>query len=557
MKRKRVSALLLTALLALSGLAGCSGTGSGESTSGAETAAVEDGGDTADTSETVDGEAVVSSERDYSQEEHLDISISYWDVESNFVGGDDDLVLKTIEDKFNVTFVPQNISWDDYEQKLQLWAASDSLPDVFVGAYRTTATFSTWARQGLLKAIPDDLSAYPNLAEYMDSPELDTCKVDGQTYAIFRQTYQEQASTVRDRVVLYRWDLAQEAGITEEPTNWDEFREMVQAIIAADPEGKGVQGMIGRTANQLAGVFFPYSNPLAAVSGVTFYWVDNGDGTYVPAYFSGENLGDDMLPTWNLIRDMYEEGTLIRDVATATTTQSDEMFLQGQICAMSYDGSATNTYTNIGQYWKEIYGTEFLDDCRFLTVMEDVNGEQTWPIWDYAWSESYISSHVDDEKLDRILAIYDFLCSEEGTMLAYAGIEGDTYEIEDDGSIAYIDGEAPSGKYKSMSVFAYLVAWNPPLMDSDTFPSTIPAEYFEVNNKLEEITRSLEVPEYNYDCTTAFVGLGSDFSLQVEEDMLNIMTGTEPVEDMWQDIIDSYKADGLEDIIAQVNEAVQ
>lgn len=553
MKKKKLAALLLASLLALTSLAGCSGADSSQSASGGETTAASGSGDTSAPA----GGDVVSSEKDYSQEEPLEISIAYWDVESNFAGGDQDAVLKTIEDKFNVTFVPQNISWDDYEQKLQLWAASDSLPDVFVGAYRTTATFATWARQGLLKAIPDDLSAYPSLAQYMDSPELDTCKVDGQTYAIFRQTYQEQASTVRDRVILYRWDLAQDAGITEEPTNWDEFRDMVKAIMAADPEGKGVQGMIGRTANQLAGVFFPYSNPLAAVSGVTFYWVDNGDGTYIPAYFSGENLGDDMLPTWKLIREMYEEGTLIRDVATATTTQSDEMFLQGQICAMSYDGGANNTYTNIGQYWKEIYGTEFLDDCRFLTVMEDVNGEQTWPIWDYAWSESYISSHVDDAKLDRILAIFDYLCSEEGTMLSYAGIEGDTYEIGEDGSVAYLGETAPSEKYKSMAVFAYLVAWNPPLMASETFPSAIPDEYFAVNTELEEITRSLTVPEYNYDCTTAFVGLGSDFALKVEEDMLNIMTGTDPVEDMWQDIIDSYKADGLEDIIAQVNEAVQ
>lgn len=326
------------------------------------------------------GEAAASG--DYS--EHLEISISYWDVESHFAGGQEDAVLKTVEDKFNVTFVPQNVSWDDYEQKLQLWAASDSLPDVFVGGARTTANFSKWANEGLLKQIPDDLSAYPDLSKYMDSPELDTCKVDGKTYAIFRQTYQNQASTVRDRVVLYRWDLAQDAGITKEPETWDEFRAMVQAIIKADPEGKGVQGMIGRTANQLAGVFFPYSNPLAAVSGVTFYWVDNGDGSYVPAYFSGEELGANMLPAWNLMRDMYQEGTLVKDIATATTTQSDEMFLQGQICAMSYDGGASNTYTNIGKYWNEIYGTEFLDDCRFLTVMQDHNGQQTWPIWDYA-----------------------------------------------------------------------------------------------------------------------------------------------------------------------------
>ena len=38
--------------------------------------------------------------------------------------------------------------------------------------------------------------------------------------------------------------------------------------------------------------------------------------------------------------------------------------------------------------------------------------------------------------------------------------------------------------------------------------------------------------------------------------MLNIMTGTEPVETMWQNIINTYKNEGLEDVIQKVNDAV-
>lgn len=168
----------------------------------------------------------------------------------------------------------------------------------------------------------------------------------------------------------------------------------------------------------------------------------------------------------------------------------------------------------------------------------------------------YISSHVDDAKLARILSLYDYLCSEEGTILSYAGIEGDTYEKDADGKITYLTEGSPFDKYKSMSTFAYLVAWNPPLMDANTFPQSIPQEYFDINDSLVEITSKLEIPEYNYDCTTAFVSLGSDFSLHVEEDMLNIMTGTEPVETMWQNIINTYKNEGLEDVIQKVNDAV-
>lgn len=204
---KKWLAVVLASAMAAGMLAGC-----GSSNGGGETS-----------SKSTVSESVAAD--DFS--EHMDISLAFWDVESNLTGTPDDKVLKTLEDKFNVTFVPQNITWDDYEQKLQLWAASDSLPDIFMGAERTKSNFSKWANEGLLKEIPEDLSAYPNLAKYMDSAELPTCQVDGKTYCIFRQTYTEQARTVTDRVVAYRWDLAQEAGITKEPENWDEFREMI------------------------------------------------------------------------------------------------------------------------------------------------------------------------------------------------------------------------------------------------------------------------------------------------------------------------------------------
>ena len=79
---------------------------------------------------------------------HLEISIGYWDVESYLV--DDDL-LTFMEEKFNVDFVPVNMTWEDYGQKLQVWAASDSLPDLFACDIRNSTSFLEWANQGLLK----------------------------------------------------------------------------------------------------------------------------------------------------------------------------------------------------------------------------------------------------------------------------------------------------------------------------------------------------------------------------------------------------------------------
>lgn len=70
---------------------------------------------------------------------------------------------------------------------------------------------------GVIRALPEDL--------FMDSNPSSTCRWsvaqaaarDGKLYMIPRTTYGDITYSVLDRNVVYRWDLAQAAGITKEP----------------------------------------------------------------------------------------------------------------------------------------------------------------------------------------------------------------------------------------------------------------------------------------------------------------------------------------------------
>lgn len=514
----------------------------------------------APSNETVEGTKSTESTGDTGDaknSKNIEISLAFWDVESALANGENDKVLKDIQDKFNITLKPVNITWDDYSQKIQIWAASGSLPDIFVGDNRTTGNFNTWAKQGLLHEIPEDLSAYPNLSAYMDSPELNTCQVDGKTYCIFRQTFGEQSATARNTSIAYRWDLAQKAGITKEPTNWDEFREMIQAIIKADPEGNNIQGMTAVGYDRLVGAFLPYSLPLGTSGGTSFYWVDRGDGTYIPAYFAGDTLGADALPALQLMRDMYDEGTIERDIALTTKAQSHEKFLNGQSAAILADGFG-GAWEDTGAYWKDVHGDDFFDDVKALDLMPDVNGNPAYPISDYAWSESYINSSVDDEKFDRILQLYDYLLSDEGAFLGTYGYEGETYDFDENGTVRLLNDKAPNETYPSTDVFSVLVRWNPNTYDKRfTGGSIAPKECTLADDRRQEKARKFEIPAYDFKYTSAYTSLGMDFSLEVKDDILNITTGSEPVQDMWNKIIEGYKADGLEDVIEKVNNLVK
>lgn len=534
-KAKSVLALLLAFIMVLSVLAGCS---SNSKTS--ETPA------TAGTTASNDSQEQAPSDA----LEPMEITIAWWDGDTLLAG---DEILTYLEEKFNVTFTSVNITWDDYTTKEQLWAATDSLPDIFAADFRNTATFATWARDGIIRSVPSDLSAYPNLAEYLTGAAADGCYVDGELYCIFRQTYAEQAETVKDRVIAYRWDLAQDAGITKEPENWDEFRAMLLAIMAADPEGKKVGGMTAPETNYLIGPMFCYSMPSAVVGGATFKWVDNGDGTYVPAYFAGENLGDDALGTWNLMRDMYNEGTIDPDIALSTLEQSKNKFLSGQAAALAI------TYTQLiglEESWEELNGAPMEEDIKILDLMPAEDGNTYYWAWDYAWSESMFSANVDDAKMERILMIYDYLLSDEGVMKCKYGNEGVTYEIVD-GNLQFVNNQAPLTVYPSVDVLGNLVAWQPVLPNGYSAPNSYPDWYNAAIEVYVDEARQLTLPATEPACITEFLAMGTDFGVNLADDALVIMTGTRPVEEMWAEIIADYKLDGLEDIIAQVNAAVK
>lgn len=490
--------------------------------------------------------------------EHLDISVAYWLIDDAFADRDNDKVLETIETKFNVSLIPVNLTWDDYYKKELQWVESGQLPDLFAGAFRSDNDYLDFVRDGLLHEIPDDLSKYPNLEKYMDSSEKESCRVGGKTYCIFRQTYSEQAETTKDRTIIYRWDLAQKAGIKEEPKNWDEFRNMIQAIIKADPENNQIQGMTAKGYTMLQGLLLDYSAPLGSSGGSQFFWVES-NGMYVPAIFAGDSIGEAALPAWKLVRSMYEEGTIEKDIALVTTSQAEEKFLNGKSAAICIDGGLSNTklYENIGRFWKEIHGREFWDDVKYLELMPNINGEEYYPVWHYAWSESYINANVSDEKLDRILAIYDYLLSEEGTLLSNFGIENETYVIAEDNSIELIEGIIPSEKFPSIKALSYLVCWNYGNMNTYRYPNIVPSEYALKDEERVAKARQCKIPEYNYECTSKFYEMGLDFAIDINDIFNKMMVGTEPVEVMWQEIIEEYEQKGLSEIIDAVNEELK
>lgn len=334
-KRKQMLSLVLSGALLAGMLTGCGSAKEPDAMPGSKEAAL--GNEAADSSE---------SEKEAAGET-IEVSVAIWGAEDGLANPDDP-ILKQIEEKTGVKLVAQNITWDDASQKVQLWATNGQLPDIFVGDFVGQSFYSNWIEQGVIRALPDDLSAYPSLEEHMQMERAQAAKRDGKFYMIPRTTYGDISYSVLDRNVVYRWDLAQAAGVTEEPETYEEFCEMIKKIIAADPEGKNVSGMTQALPELIGGFVYPYAGIIVKK------WVADENGQFVPSYFADR---DALVDAMQFGRDMYEEGVIEKDIALAKLETSKEKYLQGQSAAMVFAWAGpARLYDNIARDYDALYG---------------------------------------------------------------------------------------------------------------------------------------------------------------------------------------------------------
>lgn len=532
---KRFLALVLSTAMAASALTGC---GQKNETKGDQSVKTS----SASEAETTTGEAEGSASTD-----SVEITVAIWGAEDGLANPEDP-ILKKIEEETGVRLVPQNVTWDDSEQKIQLWATNNQLPDIFAGDFVSKSFYGNWVEQGVVRALPEDLSGYPNLEEHMKMGRAQAAARDGKFYMIPRTTYGDISYSVLDRNVVYRWDLAQAAGVTKEPETYEEFCDMIKKIIEADPENKKISGMTQALPELIGGFVYPYAGIIDKK------WVADANGQFVPSYFADR---DAMVSAMQFARDMYTDGVIEKDIALAKLETSKEKYLQGQSAAMVFAWAGpSGLEANLGRDYDKLYGEgSFLKNNRIAKLYASEDGNKYYFVDTESWSESYISANVDDEKMDAICRLFDYLYSEEGSRLVFCGFEGEDYDVKD-GKVVMREGVVLGDKYtfcNTNSNITSLAMWNPESWDS-SFPSTISAEYRALNDvRHEDAVKNGSLPKYYDSVMFLSTPLKDGFVYNTNDDLLQIMMGSDPVEKMVDDLLAGYESKGLSDMLNEVN----
>lgn len=537
MNKKRLITLVLVVLMLLSTvLAGCSKDNGTPSANPTETPA-----------NSSDPEVVTPVVK-----EEVEISIALWDL-SEFAN---DEVGQAIADKLKVKITPISLSWDNDVEQIKLFAATNTMPDV-VSTYTVDdpARFYSWIDQEVTRAIPDSMIAkYPNLQSVFDNSVVGNAvkEIKGEYRYIPRPGSKDNIYQANQQAIYYRKDWLANVGITKVPETMDEFYEMLKAFKEKDPDQDGTPNTYGFTAAKM----LPLTTFFASFGVDPESWIQDAEGKWKPAYISDANI-----EPLKYFQKLYKDGLMDPEFSTSGYKQVIQKLTANTFGSMVRNADVHWLNKTINSMYGEANPT-VEDPLTVLGVMgplkKDSASEAKWPLFlDAGGSE--INSQVSDEKLDRILELYDFLLSDEGKTLLRYGIEDKHYKMNGDKIELINDPEtgepyAMSVKFPSV-ILGCLSDWD---WDNDADPNSLVDITQEYKDLGETVRGMYNAAALDQNLAVRYISTPTKDTLTIsfQDSFTQMIISDEDIETAFPKFVDDCMAKDLGKAIDEVNAIV-
>ncbi|QTH42569.1 hypothetical protein J4772_34785 [Cohnella sp. LGH] len=344
-----------------------------------------------------------------------------------------DEIYKAFDAKFNFEYKLIPLSWDNWVERDRIWINSGDMPDMMFWNF-DFKDYVNFSKQGLIKPLPADYERkYPNLASAMAktglSDYLKTLDPEGRVYMVPNVIYNTPVTETTDlvldaKVLYYRKDWAQQAGIQLGDTvTAEQIAELGNAFVQQDSGGNGAGRTIGLSSQpyQLYSAFVQthnsYYNQFHKVDSGQYVWGSAEDSTF-------EGIKS--------FAQYFKQGFIDKDYYTFKSKEHYDKFDTG-ISGMFIDGaSAANVNERYQAFAKANPGANPEEAIGLATIVGPdgkFHGQQN--ILNY-WAGEVFNPKIDDETFDRILSILDYIATDEGQRLIFAGVEGKDYKMEGD-----------------------------------------------------------------------------------------------------------------------------
>lgn len=419
MKRKVVSLMLVSAMVA-GMLAGCgSDSGSSKGGSSTETGSAAEASSSGETADDADDKSPITFE--------------YFNADGKN-GNWDNPVAKAITEATGVTLdVSYPVaSQGDAKEDVALMIANDEYPDMIYAKGSATDLYQA----GALIDMTDLIEKYgPNIKK-MYGAELEKLKWSQDDPGIYQLSYAgvNQKTLTTGGSCQIQWAALKENNY-EYPKTLDEYEKMIKSYLAAHPKTEDGLDMIGITMSASDWHWMiTLGNPAGLIADAS---PDNGqwiiDDEYNVHY---KHVTDEEKEYFKWLCRMYNEGILDPNFATQTDDDYIAKVASGRVVAITdaewhysqceatlvADGKVDQTYVGLP-----------------VTLREDqVEKALLYQGTTVGWGIGITKSCEDPVRAIKFL---DYLCSDEGQILYHWGIEGENYFLDDNGQPYRTDEE--------------------------------------------------------------------------------------------------------------------
>lgn len=362
----------------------------------------------------------------------LNLKNVYWE---GYDGSD--TYTEEINKKFDVKIKGSNYDYAEWDGMVNTAINGDNLTDVFhfnLKAYNFGSTYEKWVDGQIVKALPDDLSKWPNLKDMLSHvSNIDALKIDGKLYGIpIMNDIVNYEKDFSNFTYIYRRDWAKmideknkgKSGYTPiykegDVYTYEEFERLMKGFktyFANDKEFKQTSVLVDESWG------FP---------SVTNFYKDvphcyaKVNGKAVNAFTSDKYIAGLEVAKKYVSEDKYYS----QDQFNFAANKAKELY-KGDQAAIFYDNFSLANYITLRDEMRKSHQSNLDDATAFLKVKGPdgkfaLEGTENW------FSMTLFNYDISDKKMEKILDVINYLLGEEGTRLAVYGIEGYDYIMVD------------------------------------------------------------------------------------------------------------------------------
>lgn len=524
MVKKRVTALILTIVVAASTLWGC-GSSSSDRSEPEEAPKTETASEPAEETGNTDRENIV-------------VSMFLQDSADQAISTELPIIQEiTKRTGIDFEFVAAPNTEDQFREKFNVTVASGSIPDIMVSTYRDD--MMKVAEQGTFAALDDYIEEFaPNLNKILqDHPEYvrDLRASDGNIY------FMPFIGAVRTfKVWMLRGDWLDKLGL-DVPVTLDDWYHVFKAFKEQDPNGNGKADEIPYTTrNTQAGVLaFMEAFGISGFEANEQFFIEDGQVKYA---YTDPRCREAL----EFINKLYNEGLIDPEYATNDTN----VWLSRLTNEIS--GSCQDTTARAYSLGTQVRSANEDSDAYFVVVAPPqgpdgtrMTTSQMQPI------RGYTAISADSPYIKEIVQLFDYFYSEEGSLLMNFGIEGVTYTMED-GKPKYTDIIANDEQGRSILSMLNIYGHREWAYQQDIGyeDALLDDEYVNYRNEMEQYIRpTIPALSFTEEEREVINGLYTEIQTYKDEMINKFIMGKEPL-DNFDEFVQTLNSMGIEEVLA-------